>query len=111
MLDDAFKLDVFLLQPERYPPPALAQLVPPGAQHELTVAEECQLVGNAIDIGQNVGGVQNRVLSVLGDLPQDVQHLRPNHRVEIGSGLVQQQQPRPMGQSRHNGQFGSVAAR
>ena len=66
--------------------------------------------GPPINVGEHVSGVENRVLTVLGDLPEDVQHLGPHHGIEARGGLVEQEQPRLVSQRRHQRELGLIAA-
>ena len=78
-------------------------LEPPGVQHD-------QVVGDPLQLGQHVRGEDHRQAGLGHRRHEQAQELVPGQRVQAGQWLVQEQQPRPLGQREGQGELGLLAA-
>ena len=67
--------------------------------------EEGDVVAQLLQIAEDVGGDQDGVALIPGELIEELQHLVPDDGVQAGGGLVQHQQLRMMAQGRGDGQL------
>ena len=74
-------------------------------EDDLPLVNQHHIVGDFLDIRGDMGGEEHGMLLILDKIQQDVQNLVPDHRVQARRGLVQNQQPGPVGQGGGNGQL------
>ena len=74
------------------------------AEQQPPLVEEGDIVAQLLQVAQNVGGDQDGVVLLPGELVEDLQHLVPDDGVQAGSGLVQHQQPGAVAQGHGDGQ-------
>ena len=75
------------------------------AEQQPPLVEEGDIVAQLLQVAQNVGGDQDGVVLLPGELVEDLQHLVPDDGVQAGSGLVQHQQPGAVAQGHGDGQL------
>ncbi|CAN4028396.1 2-hydroxy-6-oxo-6-phenylhexa-2,4-dienoate hydrolase, partial [Dysosmobacter welbionis] len=75
------------------------------AEQQPPLVEEGDIVAQLFQVAQNVGGDQDGVVLLPGELVEDLQHLVPDDGVQAGSGLVQHQQPGAVAQGHGDGQL------
>ena len=67
--------------------------------------EEGDIVAQLLQVAKDVGGDEDGVVLLPGELVEDLQHLIPDDGVQTGGGLVQHQQPGAVAQGHGNGQL------
>ena len=74
-------------------------------EDQLAPVEEGDVVADLLQVADDVGGQDHRVVGLAGEVVEHVQHLVPDHGVQAAGGLVQQQQFGPVGEGCGDGQL------
>ena len=86
------------------------QVVDVAGDPDLGVDQDDDVVADAFEVGDDVGGEQHADL-LLGDgLHQHLEELAPGQRVQARHRLVEDQQLGPLGQPEGQGELGALAA-
>src|SRR5919198_2322496 len=92
-------------------PVAGEQVVDVGGQPDAAVAQQDQVVADALQLGDDVGGQQHGQALGGDRVHERAQEVAAGQRIQVGHGFVQYQQPGPLGQRQRQRDLDLLATR